>query len=156
MISQLKSILSTVETAKPESAESKAAKSLDLSFLTSSPAARQLRVGVDAGANVRHTPLTTNTAFILSQLPALQVTLQNLRPKLASLPGSGKPMAAKSKRDERKAYIESRIRLHLERAGQLTMGDDGNPVVAGRRIEISEAHALENVANMLTQEPKLS
>lgn len=65
-------------------------------------------------------------------------------------------METKSKRDERKAYIESRIRLHLERAGQLTMGDDGNPVVAGRRIDISEAHALENVANMLTREPKSS
>ncbi|KAJ6121141.1 hypothetical protein N7523_005421 [Penicillium sp. IBT 18751x] len=156
VISQLKSILSTVETAKSESAETKVAAPLDLSFLTSSPAARQLRVGVDAGANVRHTPLTTNTAFILSQLPALQATLQGLRPKLASLPGSGKAMEAKSKRDERKAYIESRIRLHLERAGQLAMSDDGNPVVAGRRIDISEAHALENVANMLTQEPKLS
>lgn len=36
------------------------------------------------------------------------------------------------------------------------MGDDGNPVVAGRRIDISEAHALENVANMLMQEHKSS
>ena len=156
MISQLKSILSTVETAKPDGAEKKVAKSLDLSFLTSSPAARQLRVGVDAGSNVKHTPLTTNTTFILSQLPALQATLENLRPKLASLPGSGEAMETKSKRDERKAYIESRIRLHLERAGQLAMGDDGNPVVAGRRIDISEAHALENVANMLTREPRFS
>jgi kinetochore protein Mis12/MTW1 len=156
VLSQLKSILSTVQTAKPEGLESKAATPLDLSFLTSSPAARQLRVGVDAGSNVKYTPLTTNTAFILSQLPALQVTLQNLRPKLASLPGSEKAMETKSKRDERKAYIESRIRLHLERAGQLAMGDDGDSVVAGRRIDISEAHALENVANMLTQEPKLS
>lgn len=56
--------------------------------------------------------------------------------------------------DERKEYIESRIRLHLERAGQLAISDDGGPVVAGRRIDISEAHALENVASMLARDNK--
>lgn len=149
-----------MEIAKSDDAtdESKTTpkKPLDLSFLTSSPAARQLRVGVDAGANSKHAPLTTNTTFILSQLPALQATLERLRPKLASLPASAVEVESKSKRDERKEYIESRIRIHLERAGQLAMGDDGNPVVAGRRIDISEAHALENVANMLMQEHKSS
>lgn len=156
VIAQLKSILSIVENAKDDSAagESNATAPLDLSFLTSSPAARQLRVGVDAGVNAKHTPLTTNTTFILSQLPALQATLVNLRPKLASLPHAMVEMETKTKRDERKEYIESRIRLHLERAGQLAMGYDGNPVVAGRRIDISEAYALENVANMLTQNNK--
>lgn len=155
VISQLKSILSTVDSSKADSTEeSNATNQLDLSFLTSSVAARQLRVGVDAGSNSKHVPLTTNTSFILSQLPALQATLTQLRPKLAALPGSAEQMEAKTKRDERKEYIESRIRLHLERAGQLAMGDDGNPVVAGRRIDISEAHALENVANMLTQDNK--
>lgn len=59
-------------------------------------------------------------------------------------------MDAEPKRDERKEYIESRIRLHLERTGQLTVGGDGNAVVAGRRIDISEARALEAVAGMLT------
>ncbi|CAG7984809.1 unnamed protein product [Penicillium salamii] len=151
VISQLKSILSTVQTAKVEDAAATPSKPLDLSFLTSSPAARQLRVGVDTGSNTKHTPLTTHTTFILSQLPALQATLEKLRPKLAALPESMIPMETKSKRDERKEYIEGRIRLHLERAGQLTTGDDGNPVVAGRRIDIKEAHALESVANMLTQ-----
>jgi kinetochore protein Mis12/MTW1 len=158
VISQLKSILSTVENAKSDGpadiSKTTPRKPLDLSFLTSSPAARQLRVGVDAGTNSKHAPLTTNTTFILSQLPALQATLEQLRPKLATLSASTEEMETKSKRDERKEYIESRIRLHLERAGQLAMGDDGNPVVAGRRIDISEAHALENVANMLTQEHK--
>lgn len=157
VISQLKSILSTVETAKTEDATdgSKTPPApLDLSFLTSSPAARQLRVGVNAGSNSKHTPLTTNTTFILSQLPALQATLQNLRPKLASLPQSADQIEIKSKRHERTEYIESRIRLHLERSGQLTTGDDGHPVVAGRRIDRAEAHALENVAHMLSQNHK--
>lgn len=96
VISQLKSILSTVETAKSgeEEADVKAQADkgnaarpgLDLSFLTSSPAARQLQVGVAADANSKHTPLTTNTTFILSQLPALQATLRQLRPRLETLP----------------------------------------------------------------------
>jgi kinetochore protein Mis12/MTW1 len=111
-------------------------------------------VGVDAGSKAKHAPLTTNTAFILSQLPALQSTLTQLRPKLAALPGSLKPMETKTMHDERKEYIESRIRLHLERAGQLAISDDGGSVVAGRRIDISEAHALENVASMLARDNK--
>ncbi|KAJ5819076.1 Centromere protein Mis12 [Penicillium riverlandense] len=158
VISQLRSILSTVENAKTEggadATENKENNLPDLSFLTSSPAARQLRVGVAAGSNTKHTPLTTNTTFILSQLPALQTTLEQLRPRLAALPQASVAREAKSKRDERKEYIESRIRLHLERAGQLAMGDDGHPMVAGRRIDISEAHALENVASMLTHQKK--
>ncbi|KAJ5490782.1 hypothetical protein N7539_002349 [Penicillium diatomitis] len=156
VIAQLKSILSTVANVTPEN-EVKApaaGNAIDLSFLTSSPAARQLRIGVGAGVNTKHAPLTTNTTFILSQLPALHAALENLRPKLASLPGSSAEIRAKSKRDERREYIESRIRLHLERAGQLAVSDDGNTIVAGRRIDISEAQALENVANMLTQTRK--
>lgn len=60
-------------------------------------------------------------------------------------------MDAELKRDERKEYIESRIRLHLERSGQLAVGGDGSNVVAGRRIDISEARAIEAVASMLAR-----
>lgn len=76
--------------------------------------------------------------------------LKQLRPKLASLPKSSDVVDAEDKTNERKNYIESRIRLHLERAGQLAVGSDGHPVVAGRRIDISEAQALENVMGMFT------
>lgn len=65
-------------------------------------------------------------------------------------------MEVDSKGDERREYIESRIRLHLERTGQLAVGSNGNPVIAGRKIDISEAHALEMVTGMLTQGDKMT
>ncbi|GMG00519.1 unnamed protein product [Aspergillus oryzae] len=163
---ELRSILSAVKgadgatSAKQEGGSETSAlptnKDLDLSFLTESPAAKQLRVGAAVGSNTKHTPLTTNTTFILSQLPALQGLLKQLRPKLATLPKSAEATEADSKRDQRKEYIESRIRLHLERTGQLGVGSDGNPVVAGRKIDISEAQALEAVTGLLTQGDKMS
>ncbi|KAL4880922.1 Mis12 protein-domain-containing protein [Aspergillus karnatakaensis] len=160
VISQLKAILAATQT--PDAANDSTGKEvstntstwkkdLDLSFLTSSQAAQQLRVGVSTGLNTKHTPLTTNTTFILSQLPALQAMLQELRPKLASLPKSGLMADTDSKSDERREYIESRIKLHLERSGQLPVGIDGNHNIVGRKMDISEAQALEAVTSMLTQ-----
>ncbi|KAL4915503.1 Mis12 protein-domain-containing protein [Aspergillus aurantiobrunneus] len=160
MISQLKAILSATQTSdagndtkgEGEPTVAPAGKrDLDLSFLTSSPAAQQLRVGVATGPNTQHTPLTTNTTFILSQLPALQALLKDLRPKLATLPKSNLENGKESKADERREYIESRIRLHLERSGQLPVGNDGNTAVTGGKMDISEAQALEAVTGMLTQ-----
>lgn len=160
MISQLKTILSAAQTTdsandtkgegEPTAAPARK-MDLDLSFLTSSAAAQKLRVGVTTGSNTQHTPLTTNTTFILSQLPALQALLKELRPKLATLPRSKIANDTESKSDERREYIESRIKLHLERSGQLPVGNDGNPTVAGRKMDISEAQALEAVTGMLTQ-----
>ncbi|KAF7128474.1 hypothetical protein CNMCM5793_003204 [Aspergillus hiratsukae] len=161
VISQLRSILSTVQApdvAKETNGEGKAEtvlprqdkKDLDLSFLTSSPAAQQLHVGVDPG----YTPLTTNTTFILSQLPALQAMLKQLRPKLVSLPKSSDTLQTDAKFDERREYIESRIKLHLERTGQLPVGANCRPTIVGRKIDMAEAQALESVTGMLTKDEK--
>ncbi|KAH1676160.1 hypothetical protein KXV79_008526 [Aspergillus fumigatus] len=155
VISRLRSILSIVhapDVAKDTNGEGKAGtlllkqeKDLDLSFLTSSPAAQQLRVGVDTGPSTQYTPLTTNTTFILSQLPALQAMLKQLRPRLVTLPKSSDIMESDAKFDERKEYIESRIKLHLERTGQLPVGANGSPMIVGRKIDMAEAQALESV-----------
>ncbi|RDW90240.1 MIND complex subunit MTW1 [Aspergillus mulundensis] len=159
MIAQLKAILSATQASdatdmKENEPTAAGKKDLDLSFLTASPAAQQSRVGVATGSNTQHTPLTTKTTFILSQLPALQMMLKELRPKLAALPKSGLADGKELKPDERGDYIESRIRLHLERSGQLPAGNDGNPTLGGRRMNISEAQALEAVTGMLTQVDK--
>ncbi|KAL3448684.1 Mis12 protein-domain-containing protein [Aspergillus insuetus] len=160
MISQLKAILSAAQTfnaandSKVDAEDSGAPagkKALDLAFLMSSPAAQQLRVGVATGSNKQHTPLTTNTTFILSQLPALHAMLNELRPKLATLPKAGATSDKESKSDERREYIESRIRLHLERSGQLPGGSDSHAAIGGRKMDISEAQALETVTSLLTQ-----
>ncbi|KAL2824959.1 Mis12 protein-domain-containing protein [Aspergillus cavernicola] len=160
IISQLRAMLSTAQTVDagidPKSEDVPAGapaskKDLDLSFLMSSLAARQLRIGIATGSNTKHTPLTTNTTFILSQLPALQALLKELRPKLASLPKAGVADDKESKSDERRDYIESRIRLHLERSGQLPVGSDSNAALGGHKMDISEAQALEAVTSMLTQ-----
>ncbi|KAL4989179.1 Mis12 protein-domain-containing protein [Aspergillus falconensis] len=159
MIAQLKAVLFATKPSdaatdtKESETTSLARKDLDLSFLTASLAAQQSRVGVATGSNTQHTPLTTKTTFILSQLPALQALLKELRPKLAALPKSGLAKDKEPKPDERRDYIESRIRLHLERSGQLP-GSDGNPTVGGRRMDISEAQALEAVTSMLIQADK--
>ncbi|EAW07195.1 MIND complex subunit MTW1 [Aspergillus clavatus NRRL 1] len=161
VISQLRSIVSAAQThgvAKNANGEDRVEhplpidKSLDLSFLTTSPAAQQLRVGVDAGINSKHQPLTTNTTFIISQIPALQAMLKQLRPKLASLPKPAGAAESEAKADERREYIESRIRLHLERTGQLPAGNNGSPIIVGRKIDMTEAQALESITGMLTKD----
>jgi len=153
IISQLQSMLSTTHTVVMKSADNESEASAirtipDFSFLTLDPSAKQLRVGENSDI-----PLTTNTTFILSQLPALRTTLKYLRPKLSTLPRSAEDMNLDSIRDERREYIESRIRMHLERAGEVPMGD-GHAVIAGRRIGGAEAQALETVASLLASKER--
>jgi kinetochore protein Mis12/MTW1 len=148
IISQLRSLLSTAETptSKSEGIETvPTAQGLpNLSFLTSDPAAKQLNVGSNSK------PLTTNTTFILSQLPALRSMLAQLRPKLQTLPRSADEMEIEQMKDERREYIEGRTRMHLERTGELGIGD-GSAIIAGRKVDSSEAQALETVVEILNE-----
>ena len=153
VIAQLKSMLSQggPDSTKPGDEKPHGSQDRGLSnfsFLSSTPAAKQINVG---DGNVSHTPLTTNTTFILSQLPALRAMLAQLSPKLATLPASAADIARDSKREERRRYIESRTRIHLERTGELsTKGSNG--FVKGRKIDSEEAQALEGVMDMLTDD----
>ncbi|KAL1953129.1 hypothetical protein VTO42DRAFT_3564 [Malbranchea cinnamomea] len=123
----------------------------DLSFLLTDPTAKRLNVGSD-DVPPSHTPLTTNTTFILSQLPALRALVEQLRPKLATLPKAGGNSELNAKRAERKEYIDSRTRLHLQRMGDLSgTAGDGPGVVPGRRVASEEVKELENVARMFDQ-----
>ncbi|KAL2371720.1 hypothetical protein RJ035_000255 [Blastomyces gilchristii] len=135
-------------TATSTSTTTTTADAPDLSFLLTDPAARRLRIG-DA-ADPSRNPITTNTTFILSQLHALRAMLAQLRPKLTSLPQSADDMELDPRREERRAYIESRTRMHLVRNGELGRAGEGHGVVvAGRRVEGEEVRALEGVVGML-------
>jgi kinetochore protein Mis12/MTW1 len=121
----------------------------DLSFLTNSAAAETLKVT----ANPDQRSLTTNTNFVVSQLPALRGLLAELRPRLAALKDSrmGVDMdcAKDELREERRGYIEQRTRSHLERNG-LNLGENST-LVSGKRVDPEEVQALEKVASIFGQ-----
>lgn len=93
-------------------------------------------------------PLTTNTQFALSQLPALKTTLIDLKAKLSTLKDVqlGFDTAKDEYREERRHYIEQRIKSHLERNGKSALADSGP--LAGKQTDTAEVEALEKVANI--------
>jgi len=101
----------------------------------------------------RHTfagqqPLTTNTTFTLSQLPALKAMLNDLKSKMPTLQDVqlGFDTAKDERREERREYIEKRTKSHLERNGQSVGSDTGS--LSGKRTETAEVEALEKAASV--------
>jgi kinetochore protein Mis12/MTW1 len=104
-------------------------------------------------------PLSTTTAFTLSQLQALRAlstSLRNIMPDLTDGSngydtGQSGSEAGKSWRSERLEYVESATRKHLENVRGLELGKDGE-VVDGewqgedRYIGPGEVASLEKVA----------
>ncbi|KAJ9134474.1 Kinetochore-associated protein MTW1 [Pleurostoma richardsiae] len=104
------------------------------------------------------TPLTTTTAFTLSQMQALRAlstSLRTMRPDLkegtdAAADAEGK----KGWRRERLEYVEIATRRHLEHVRQLELGEkgevrDGEWQGEGRKLGKGEVEELENVASIL-------
>jgi len=110
----------------------------NLSFLTSSLAQQPF-----SGQQ----PLTTNTKFALSQLPALKSTLVDLKAKLAALKDVQLSMdSAKDElKEERRQYIEQRTKAHLERNGQAAA--ESGPF-SGKQTDVAEVEALEKAASI--------
>ncbi|AEO69463.1 uncharacterized protein THITE_42297 [Thermothielavioides terrestris NRRL 8126] len=122
------------------------------------------------------TPLTTTTAFTLSQLQALRelsAALRGAMPGLASPLGEGEATAAaasdddadgrdgqkqnkkkKSWRQERLEYVETATRKHLENVRGLELGRDGEVRDGewdggGRGLARGEVESLERVVSLL-------
>ncbi|WEW54632.1 hypothetical protein PRK78_000052 [Emydomyces testavorans] len=154
ILAQLRSMLSAPEspTSNQNQTEDHPSPGLNshlpnLSFLMDDPSAKRLNVGDNIGPS--HTPITTNTTFLLSQLPALRAILTQLRPKLATLSTTADHVGeSDAKREERRQYIDGRISLYLERTGELGAGQG---VVRGRRVDVKEVQALESVVGMLAK-----
>lgn len=120
-------------------------------------------------------PLTTTTAFALSQLPALRQLSSELRQKAPGLAaavalddeeeeagdfGGGRAGDSKSWRRERLEYIEGSTRKHLERVRGLNLGRNGE--MRGDASSSSQANdggsnmtvepeALTNILNILRE-----
>ena len=114
-----------------------------LSFLTNSGSAQSLHVSQTADSR----PLTTNTNFAVSQLPALRALLADLRPKLAALKvaNMSNESAKDELREERRGYIEQRTRSHLVRNGGTLQNNSA--ALPGKRVDAEEVQALEKVAS---------
>lgn len=105
------------------------------------------------------TPLTTTTAFSLSQLQALRALSGSLSSILPSLQGGGggggdEGGARRTWRKERVEYVEGAARKHLEHVRGLELGSDGEVRDGewqgeGRRFVGGEVAALEGVVNAL-------
>jgi kinetochore protein Mis12/MTW1 len=120
----------------------------------------------DAGAD---TPLSTTTAFTLSQLQALRALSSSLRTMAPDLKPSGTDEeddeeghgddgpAKRSWRRERLEYVESATRRHLEAVQGLELGRDGEVRDGewqgeGRRLAGGEVEGLESVVALLSGE----
>lgn len=109
------------------------------------------------------TPLTTTTAFSLSQMQALRAlstSLSNILPDLKphDAPDAdaeeSEALQKKTWRKERVEYVEAATRRHLENVRGLELGRngevrDGEWQGDGRRFANGEVGALENVVEML-------
>lgn len=102
----------------------------NLSFLTSDPSATPLGLSFTQN-NANSTPLTTRAGFATSQLPALRAQLEALRPKLQSLQGVVEGVDWEGKREERRAYIEGRVRKVVGKTGGESRGRIGREEVDG-------------------------
>lgn len=126
---------------------------------------RQVGALRDAGPD---TPLSTTTAFTLSQLQALRAlstSLRTMTPDLAPLDGTGEiddgDGARKSWRRERVEYVESATRRHLETVHGLELGKDGEVwdgewQSEGRKLDKGEVEGLEDLVAVLGGEGGLS
>ncbi|KAI4278661.1 MAG: hypothetical protein L6R38_005190 [Xanthoria sp. 2 TBL-2021] len=152
-IRQLHSILSPI--SQPNSGTSPPPSSADpssyLGFLTSHPSAIKLGLSLTQPSNGKHdsakarTPLSDRTQFFVSQLPALRQALEELRPRLKTLPEKIGDVDWESRREERRAYIEGRVRKIVGEAGR---GDDVGGVKVGRE----EVRDLEGVVGEMVGE----
>jgi kinetochore protein Mis12/MTW1 len=114
------------------------------------------------------TPLSTTTAFALSQLPSLKALLAELRPAMKTLsspPAARDPNIAetdeegnenrkKSWRQQRLEYIETQTRKFHEGVRGLELGPqgevrDGEWQDRGRRVGVAEVEALERVVALI-------
>lgn len=147
LLSKLRSVLGAPGDVKAEGTES----SSPLSFLQNKG---------DLAEGDAQTPLSTTTAFTLSQLQAvraLSTSLRNILPDLDASPSIAEDPESDGKkgwRRERAEYVESATRRHLENTRGLELGPDGAVRYGewqgeGRKLGKGEIEGLEKVVALL-------
>ncbi|KAB2577588.1 putative mis12 domain protein [Lasiodiplodia theobromae] len=129
-----------------------AAQNPSLAFLASAPAAQNLGISLPTDGTAalpRHEPLRQNTAFALSQLPALRQILQNLRPKIAALGTAGGAGPESEFAKQRSEYVEKRTKRIMERKGMDVGSGEGSSEGLGRRMLPEEVKGMEAVAGLV-------
>jgi len=117
-----------------------------LSFLAHNKSASQLGFPSTSGTSTENkaSPLTTNVAFALSQLPALQNLLAELRPQLDTLNGIADiPATEDNLAKERRHYVETQSRRAMERQG-LVIGTQTSDAI-GKIPTAEELAAMEGM-----------
>ncbi|KAK7908590.1 hypothetical protein PG985_015893 [Apiospora marii] len=161
LVSDLRGLLGMtgdVKTEETNSSQEPSAEPAPLAFL-------HQKVGSLRAAGP-DTPLSTTTAFTLSQLQALRAlstSLRTMAPDLAPTPDSTdveggangeEETGRKTWRRERVNYVESATRRHLEHVQGLELGKDGEVRDGewqgeGRKLAMGEVEGLESLVGLL-------
>ncbi|KAL9004447.1 MAG: hypothetical protein Q9188_002746 [Gyalolechia gomerana] len=150
IVAQLKSLLSASKPKTEAQASPPSTIDPSLAFLTSHPSATTLGLSIApptsfAPVNAKdnnYSPLETSTQFFISQLPALRQALEELKPRLKSLPEKIGDGDWESRREERRAYIEGRVRKVVDGIGVGRVSGDAR---RGVRVGREEVRDLEGV-----------
>jgi kinetochore protein Mis12/MTW1 len=128
---------------------------------TAYPVFAHLENKADLADGTGDTPLSTNAAFVLSQLPALKSLLAELKPQERLLgerkkanPNIAEGQGEKTWRKQRVEYIETQTRRHLEKVVGLELGKngevgDGEWQAEGRKLAKGEVQDLEKMVEMI-------
>ena len=125
--------------------------SSSLGFLTSDPSATKLGLSLTQqrcpkqDSTRAQGPLSERTQSFISQLPALRQALEELKPRLKTLPEKIGDVDWESRREERRAYIEGRVRKIVGENGR---GDE----VRGAKVGREEVRDLEGVVGEMVGE----
>jgi kinetochore protein Mis12/MTW1 len=141
LIEQLRNLTGATNSQLPGSAG-------QLSFLANGSSASSLGVAIPPAPLTEGEigPLSTNTSFALSQLPALKELVAQLKPKLAHISKSaGIPATEADVARERRHFIETQSIKAIERQG-LTSGT-GYAEGLGRVVTLDEMMALESLVD---------
>ncbi|KAL8757145.1 MAG: hypothetical protein Q9184_004292 [Pyrenodesmia sp. 2 TL-2023] len=152
-VTQLKSLLSAPQsTSSPSSGSS--TRDPSLAFITTHPSAITLGLSLSQTSSTRNpkSPLSENAQFFISQLPALKSALEELKPRLKTLPEKIGDVDWESRREERRAYIEGRVRKVV--GGMGVPGGDADGM-KGVRVGREEVRDLEDMVGGIVRADRM-